>query len=93
MRVCYPSLHKLIHHLIHRRAIHTYQNQGIPAHNVHARSHIVIYSGEQPPALVPGEDEVILKRDAIKVILDPRREPLLPTSRLNLAKIYTVEHS
>jgi len=54
---------------------------------------VVIYSGDQPPPLVPGEDEVILDREPIRVTLDPKGEALLPASRLSLAKLYTVEHN
>jgi hypothetical protein len=53
----------------------------------------VIHSSERVPTLVPGEDDVILKRDPLKVTLEPKGESLMPTSRLNLAKIYTVEHN
>jgi uncharacterized protein DUF6590 len=74
-------------------AIHTYQNQGTTARHVRARDHVVIYSGEQPPDLVTGEDLVILNRQPIKVRLDPKGEALLPTARLNLSKTYTVEHN
>jgi hypothetical protein len=53
----------------------------------------VIYSGDQPPDLVTGEDTVILNRGPIKVRLAPKGEALLPASRLNLSKLYTVEHN
>ena len=76
------------------RAIHTYQNQGTTARHARARDHVVIYTGERRPPLVPGEDvEVLLKRDPIKVTLDQKGEPLLPASRLSLAKLYTIEHN
>jgi hypothetical protein len=54
---------------------------------------VVVYSGDQPPSLVPGEDEVILEREPVRVTLDPKGKALLPTSRLSLAKLYTVEHN
>jgi hypothetical protein len=75
------------------RAIQTYQNQGTTARHIRARDHVVIYSSAVSPRLVDGEDEAILSRPAIKVRLDPKGEALLPTSRLNLAKLYTVEHN
>lgn len=34
-----------------------------------------------------------MKRDPIKVSLDAKGEALLPTSRLSLSKVYTVEHN
>jgi hypothetical protein len=54
---------------------------------------VVIYTGDQPQPLIPGEDEVILDREPIRVTLDPKGEALLPASRLSLAKLYTVEHN
>jgi hypothetical protein len=54
---------------------------------------VVIYTGDQPPPLVPGEDKIILEREPIRVTLDPKGEALLPASRLSLAKLYTVEHN
>jgi uncharacterized protein DUF6590 len=75
------------------RAIHTYQNQGTTARHARARDHVIIYTGDDPPDPLPGEDNVILSRPAIKVRLDPKGEELLPASRLNLAKPYTMEHN
>ena len=75
------------------RAIHTYHNQGTTARNARPRDHVVIYTGERPPPLVPGEDEGILKRPPVKVTVDPKGEELQPSSRLSLAKLFTVEHN
>jgi hypothetical protein len=75
------------------RAIHTYQNQATTARHARPRDHVVIYSGDRQPNLVAGEDNLILRRPAIKVRLDPKGEGLEPASRLNLAKFYTVEHN
>jgi hypothetical protein len=49
-----------------------------------------VYSGDKPPDPLPGEK---LSKRAIKV--EPRHagEALVATSRLDLAKIYTVEHN
>ena len=73
--------------------MHTYQNQGTTAPYARVRDHAVIYTGDQPPPLVPGEDEAILGREPVRVTLDPKGEALLPASRLSLAKLYTVEHN
>jgi hypothetical protein len=54
---------------------------------------MVIYSGERVPSLVPGEDDVVLKREPVKVTLDPKGESLMPASRISLAKVYTIEHN
>jgi hypothetical protein len=79
-------------YLTHYRAIHTYQNKGTTARHARPRDHVVIYTSEKRPDLVEGEDEVILKRKAIKVTLDPKGEALLPASRLSLSRLHTVEH-
>jgi hypothetical protein len=80
-------------HLTHYRAIHTYQNQGTTARHARPRDHVVIYTGDKQPDLVEGEDQVILNRTPIMVTLDTRGEALLPTSRLDLSKLHTVEHN
>lgn len=54
---------------------------------------MIIYTGDEPPPLVPGEDPIIIERESVKVTLDPKGEALLSASRLNLAKLYTVEHN
>jgi hypothetical protein len=83
----------VIPHLTHHRAIHTYQNRGTTAPRARAQDHVVIYTGEKPPDLVEGEDEVILSRTPIRVTLDTKGEPLRPTARLSLAKLHTVQHN
>jgi hypothetical protein len=83
----------VIQDLTRSRAIHSYQNQGTTARGARAQDHVVIYTGEKPPALVEGEDDVILHRTPIKVTLDTKGEPLRPTARLSLAKLHTVEHN
>ena len=83
----------MIQDLTRCRAIHTYQNRGTTAHDARAQDHVVIYTGEKPPHLVAGEDEVILHRTPIKVTLDPKGEPLRPAARLSLAKFHTIQHN
>jgi hypothetical protein len=53
---------------------------------------VVIYSSDEPPQLLEGESESIWNRRAIRVTLDPKGEPLLPASRLNIAKLHTIDH-
>jgi len=73
-------------------AIHTYGGRATTATHARTRDHVVIYSGNEPPQLVEGESETIWNRRAIQVVLDPKGEPLLETSRLNVAKVHTIEH-
>jgi hypothetical protein len=75
------------------RAIHTYRNQATTAPSVRPRDHLIIHSTETAPSPVSGEDEVILKREPIRLRLSTDAEALKPTSRLNLSKMYTVEHN
>lgn len=74
------------------RAIHTYGGRGTTAVHARTRDHVVIYTGDRPPHLIDGESESIWNRRAIQVTLDAKGEPLLPASRLNVAKIHTIEH-
>jgi hypothetical protein len=79
--------------LTSRSAIHTYQNKGTTARSARPRDHVIVYSEGRQPSLVPGEDRSIRDRDPIKVNMDPKGEPLNAAARLNLAKIYTIEHN
>jgi hypothetical protein len=75
------------------RAIHTYGDKGTTARGARARDHLLIYSGDEQPALIEGESEVVLERPPIKLNLDPGASPLRPASRLALSKLQTVEHT
>jgi hypothetical protein len=50
----------------------------------------MVYSGDKAPDPLPGER---LSKSAIKVLPKHRGEALVASSRLDLAKIYTVEHN
>jgi hypothetical protein len=58
---------------------------------VKADDHAIIYTTNQPPALLPNEP--ILHKIPIKVVPDSRRVKLAPESRVNYNKLYTVEHN
>jgi len=74
-------------------AFHTYNKRGTTRRHTSARNHLVVYSGDRQPELLPGEDPAILEgRPAIKVTLEPKVESLDPTTRLNLDKLYTFDH-
>jgi hypothetical protein len=53
--------------------------------------HAVIYTGSDPPELVKGETPLLLR--PVKVIPKTPRDKLEKESRINYAKIYTVEHN
>jgi hypothetical protein len=53
--------------------------------------HAIIYTGENPPREIQGEDPLTLR--PIRVIPKTPRDKLEKESRINYAKIYTVEHN
>ncbi|PQE16486.1 heterokaryon incompatibility protein [Rutstroemia sp. NJR-2017a BBW] len=73
------------------RSIMTYASQGTNKRGVNAKTHAIIYT-ENPTAKY-GEMERGLTRRPIRVIPSEPQHKLDPASRLNYAKIYTVEHN
>lgn len=53
--------------------------------------HAIIYTGKGPPRELDGEDS--LGKDPIEVVPKTPRDKLGSDSRVNYAKIYTVEHN
>ncbi|PQE23490.1 Ankyrin repeat-containing domain protein [Rutstroemia sp. NJR-2017a BVV2] len=72
------------------RSIMTYGSQGTNKTGVHAKNHAIIYT--ESPTMMYGERERGLTRRPIRVIPSEPQHKLDPASRLNYAKIYTVEH-
>jgi hypothetical protein len=70
----------------------TYSRQGANKGGVHAEHHAIIYTDKEPSPL-PGEREKGLTRVPIRVSPSQPRHKLDPTSRLNYAKLYTVEYN
>ncbi|TVY93861.1 hypothetical protein LAWI1_G001880 [Lachnellula willkommii] len=70
--------------------INTYSGQGTNRRGVHAEDHAIIYTTEKP-ILLSGEREKGLTRDSIKVLPMGSRHKLDKSSRINYAKVYTVE--
>lgn len=73
-------------------AIFTYNQQGVLKAGVHAEHHAVIYTGTEPAPLA-GEVEKGLTRQSIKMSYKDPRHKLDKMSRLNYAKLYTIEHN
>lgn len=67
----------------------TYGGQGTLKKGVHAESHAVIYTSKAP-VMKPGER---ITKKSIKMDPFSPRDKLDPTSRINYAKLYTVEHN
>jgi hypothetical protein len=72
------------------RPILTYKRQGTTKPGIKHDDHAIIYTTENPPEPVPGESLLL---NPIRVIPKTPRDKLEPQSRLNYAKIYTVEHN
>lgn len=72
----------------------TYSGQGTLKPGVKAADHAIIYMSDndrdKPPRMVRGEN---LTKDPIRVQPKTPRDKLEPVSRINYAKIYTVEHN
>jgi hypothetical protein len=81
--------------IIINRPILTYGGQGTLKHGVHAEDHALIYTldpgQKKPPPLLPYESP--LSKRSIRVEPISQAHKLDPASRLNYAKLYTVEHN
>jgi hypothetical protein len=81
--------------MIIARPILTYGGQGTLKHGVHAEDHALIYTLEpgqkKPPPLLQYESP--LSKRPIRVEPISQAHKLDPASRLNYAKLYTVEHN
>jgi hypothetical protein len=68
----------------------TYGYQGTNKPGVKAEYHAMIYTGREVPSSLPGEQ---LVRRAVRVEPSSPEEKLDPKSRVNYAKVYTIEHN
>ncbi|KAG7284002.1 hypothetical protein NEMBOFW57_010360 [Staphylotrichum longicolle] len=73
------------------RPILTYQRQGCTKRGVKPQKHGIIYQDGKSPRMLPGEPQ--LGFDPVRVILRERTEQLVKESRVNYAKLQTVEHN
>ncbi|OBT74595.1 hypothetical protein VF21_06399 [Pseudogymnoascus sp. 05NY08] len=69
----------------------TYSNQGTAKPGVKAQHHAIIYSSKRPPSELSGEPELL--NVPIRIEMASPADRLVPESRLNYAKVYTVEHN
>jgi hypothetical protein len=83
---CLLSIHLLI-----SRPIVTYGHKGAIKGGLRHADHAVIYTGDSPPEALLGEP--FLVRGPIQVLPKTSRDRLARESRINYAKIYTVEHN
>ncbi len=73
--------------------IHTYGGRGVLKFGVRSREHAPLYMRGMSPELLKGEKERGLTREAIEIVMDRSTEELHSTSRLNYAKVYTIEYN
>ncbi|KAN0102590.1 hypothetical protein V8E51_010903 [Hyaloscypha variabilis] len=75
--------------------ISTYGMQATTKRGVKAEDHAIIwtseYKGDKPPTEISGEAKLVLR--PVEVIPRTPRDKLAKESRLNYAKIYTIEHN
>jgi len=71
------------------RPINTYGEQGTNKYGVHATDHAIFYTDE--PVAFDGETERGLTKTPIRMVPYSPRHKLSKSSRLNYAKLYTVE--
>jgi hypothetical protein len=79
-----------------QRPILTYGGQGTKKRGVKPQDHAIIYTevkDQKRKAVRETEGEEKLRHKAIKMIPNSPRDQLDPLSRLNYAKIYTVEYN
>jgi hypothetical protein len=69
----------------------TYQRKATTKRGVKREDHAIIYTGKKPPKELDGEHRLTLR--PVQVIPKTPRDKLEKESRVNYAKIYTVEHN
>ncbi|KAG4432397.1 hypothetical protein IFR05_012126 [Cadophora sp. M221] len=74
------------------RPINTYSRNGVTKHGVLAEHHTIIFSDKNPVYFKGGKQKGLTKK-AIRIVPSGPRHKLADTSRLNYAKIYTVEYN
>ncbi len=70
----------------------TYGGKGLMKRGAHAKDHAAIYSGKRP-SIANGEVDKGLILRPIKFYPSSKTHELHPMSRINYAKVYTVEHN
>lgn len=77
--------------------IFTYEERGVAKPGVKKSDHVIIHTGRIPPKPsteeLPTRDEEGMRAQPIRIDPTDRARPLHPMSRLNLRKLYNVEHN
>lgn len=69
----------------------TYGHQGTLKKGITVDTHGIVYTGDKPPKPLKGESR--LSWPPVQIIGHSKRDKLSSKSRVNYAKIYTVEHN
>jgi hypothetical protein len=73
--------------------ISTYGFQGVLKYGVHPEHHAVVYSSEREGPYLPDREKGLMSNKPIRIEIRDAAHKLDPLSRLNYAKVYTVEHN
>lgn len=71
--------------------ITTYGSRGAAKRGVDQTVHAIAYTGDVVPAKLPGETN--MRKDPIRIVPVSPAEKLDPRSRLNMGKIYPINHN
>ncbi len=71
----------------------TYGNQGVLKRGVHPEDHAVVYSSKTRGPYLLEDEKGLMTKHPIRVEVFMDSQKLDPLSRLNYAKLYTVEHN
>jgi hypothetical protein len=72
-------------------AITTYGGRGVLKPGCNASEHTIVHIKGQPPQYLDGERKKGMTKDPIAIEPAVKNESMLPSSRLRLGKIYTIE--
>jgi hypothetical protein len=96
VHACIPIIHVLKVYTNIHRSIATNGGKGCARRGLVKWQHSVVYTSKDQPKLLPGERPAqgeLGMMPAIRVKPLHRAQKMDPASRINLAKIYTVEHN
>lgn len=79
--------------VIPTRPILTYGNQGVLKRGVHPEDHAVVYSSRKDGPYCLEREKGLMTKHPIRIEVVKDSHKLDPLSRLNYAKLYTVEHN
>jgi hypothetical protein len=71
----------------------TYGFQGVLKFGVHPNDHAVVYSSRRDGPYISDREEGLMTKKSIRIEIKDPSHKLDPMSRLNYAKVYTVEHN